>query len=262
MIKKITSLHNLQIKEIVSLRKNRERKKRRLFVIEGRAEILLAINSGIKIRTFVFCPFFNKEKVFLKNLSAQNTLIVRREIFKKISLRQNPDGFLVVAEIKKYKIENLKIQPKSLVLVLDKLEKPGNLGAILRTADATAVDAVFVCGKGVDIYNHNVIRSSLGTVFTNKIISISAKKALEWLENRGFRIYAAFPRARKTYTDSSFLRPLAIVVGSEHSGLGSLWKKNSIKQIKLPMLGKIDSLNVSVSAAVLLYEAIKKAKNK
>lgn len=258
-MKTINSLQNSQIKELVKLRKASERRKRGEILIEGYKEIKLAQDSGqITLRLF-YCDEYAQGKFSPDTLMTKETFELSSAVFDKISYRDNPDGFLAVISRPENYLTGIKLTKDrpALIIVLESVEKPGNLGAILRTADAAGVDAVIVCDTQTDIYNPNVIRSSLGTLFTVPVAIASNREALEWLKENEIKILAATPEADDIYSDQNMAKALAIVVGAEHDGLSEFWLSQADILVKLPMLGKIDSLNASVSTAILTYEALR-----
>jgi RNA methyltransferase, TrmH family len=220
-------------------------------MIEGRQEIRMAIASGIEILELYLCPEFGADK---EDVLAGEKFELPKDLFNKISLRENPDGYIALASPKIKSLEDIEISRDSLLIVLEGLEKPGNIGAIMRSADAVKADAVIVCDPKADIYSPNSIRSGLGTIFSNQVIVCSSAQALDWLKAKDINIYSALPAADKVYWEQDYTGPSAIVIGTEHEGLSEIWKIDTIP-VKIPMSGKIDSLNASVSAAVILFEA-------
>jgi TrmH family RNA methyltransferase len=253
----ITSSANTCIKQIIKLKQSVGRKKSGLFLIEGKAEISLAIKAGIEIDTLFFCPQLAKEKSLSDQINYEKIKLMADNIFKKISFRENPDGFMAIAKQKILKIDKIKISKNPLILILESVEKPGNLGAIMRTADAAGVEAVIVCDPKTDIYNPNVIRSSLGAVFTVQVAVGKTAEAIRWLNSKDIRIYSATPSASKFYYECDLSKSSAVVIGTEHDGLSDKWLNAANEKIKIPMHGRIDSLNASVSAGVIVYEAIR-----
>ncbi|MCK5211279.1 RNA methyltransferase [Candidatus Parcubacteria bacterium] len=258
-MKTINSLQNPLIKETVKLRKPSERRKRSEILVEGYQEIKLAQNSGHSAQQLFYCAEYADKRHSPDSLLSQETILVSEEVFDKISYRDNPDGFLAVISRPENYLAGIKLNKDkpALIIVLESVEKPGNLGAILRTADAAGVDALIVCDAQTDIYNPNVIRSSLGTLFSVPVAIASNSEALSWLKENKINILSATPAANDIYSNEDMTNALAIVVGTEHDGLSAFWLNNADKQIKLPMLGKIDSLNASVSTAILTYEALR-----
>lgn len=251
----ITSIQNPKIKNILKLQKARERRRQKSFIVEGRHEIHLAEQGDWEVLEFYYCSDFSSDKNFSVQMAKAEKYQLSKNVFQKISSRENPDGYLAVFSIKKMELEKVELSDNPLLLVLVGLEKPGNIGAILRTADGAGVDAVIIVDSKVDVFNHNIIRASLGTFFTKQIALSSMGSCVDWLKKNKFQVIASTPRAKKIYTDEDFQTPSAIVIGPEHEGLSKEWLNQEIKQVKIPMQGKIDSLNASVSAAVLAYEA-------
>jgi len=250
----IKSTQNPKIKEIIKLRKANKRKKEDLIVIEGQKEISLALEAGIEIENLYLSEELAKEKKLLK-IDKEKIVYTDKKVFEKISMRDNPDGFLVLAKPKYLNLENTKLSKNPLVVILESVEKPGNLGAILRTADASAVDAVIITDSRTDIYNPNVIRASLGNVFTNQVVACNIDECLAWLKMNKIKSLATTPDAKKIYTEVDYTGSSAIVIGTEHEGLSDKWLDAVDQKIKIPMKGKIDSLNASVSTAVVVFEA-------
>jgi TrmH family RNA methyltransferase len=182
---------------------------------------------------------------------------VNRAVFEKLSYRENPDGWLAVFQTPERTLESLKPGPVPLVLVAESVEKPGNLGAILRTADAAGVDALLICDPRVDLWNPNVVRASRGALFSVPAVDVDNGSALGWLRSRGMQILAATPSAETLYTSADMTAPLAIAVGTEDVGLSEFWLSNAHKQVRIPLVGKVNSLNVSIAAALLVYEAVR-----
>lgn len=256
----ITSLQNPSVKNIVKLAKSRERKEQQLFVIEGARELSLALQSDYIVESLYVCwEMFEKTKYpsVLDSMEEKNVLDISPEVFGKIAYRENSDGVVAIAKPKLHTLEYIKLSGNPFVIVLEAVEKPGNLGAILRTADAAAVDAVVVCDPQTDLYNPNVVRSSVGGIFTVQTAVCSSADAAAWLKANNISSYAAELQAAEFYQDIDFRMPSAIVMGTEAEGLTGFWLKNATKRIKIPMRGKIDSLNVSVSTAVLTFEAMR-----
>lgn len=255
---KITSTQNPKVKSLLSLEKPRERRKQQLFIVEGAQEVRMALEAGYKIGNIFFC----EEIIDLKesgNLLNDDKLLVpvSREVFDKIAVRESTGGILAVAEQKAHRLEDIVLSNVPLLLILEGVEKPGNLGAILRTADAAGVDAVIICDPQTDFYNPNVIRSSVGCVFTKQIASATSNETIEWLKKKNVNIFCTYLKASRPYHEIDYTQPSAIVMGTEATGLSDIWVKNATDNIIIPMLGKIDSMNVSNAAAVVVYEAMR-----
>lgn len=252
----LTSTQNPKIKSLMALEKPRERRKQCLFLVEGKREIQLALETGYKIGNLFYCEDIISRKE-IDQLGFQDKLIipVAREVFEKIAIRESTGGMIAVAEQKVHRLDQIKLSKNPLVLVLEAVEKPGNLGAILRTADAAAVDAVIICDPQTDFYNPNVIRSSVGCVFTTQLAACSSEEAIAWLKKNNISIYCTYLKAAKPYHEVNYTQPSAIVMGTEATGLSEVWVKNSNANIIIPMGGKIDSLNVSNATAIVAFEA-------
>jgi RNA methyltransferase, TrmH family len=241
---------------VIALEKPRERKKQCLFVIEGKKEIGMALNAGYKIGNLFFCDeMITPEE--LKSLGADDKLLipVSKDVFDKIAVRENSGGVLAVAEQKVHRLESIRLKANPLLLILESVEKPGNLGAILRTADAAGVDAVIISDPQTDFYNPNVIRSSIGCVFTVPIASATSEETISWLKKNDIRIYCTYLKSANPYHEIDFRERCAIVMGTESTGLSPIWLENSTRNIIIPMGGAIDSMNVSTATAVVVFEA-------
>ena len=265
-IQEITSAQNPKIKDTATLiEKSRERRSRKLFVVEGVRETAACIRNGYTIRSI----FFNNgivspkqiEDLFPAGSAAKPGIFsVAPAAYSKIAYRENTEGIVAVVEEKQLKLQDIKFGKRwehPLVLVVESVEKPGNLGALLRTADACGVDAVLVCDPLTDLFNPNLIRSSLGGIFTNQVAACTNEEALEWLRSNNINIFTAQLQDSQWYYNTNMAAPTAIVMGTESTGLTEFWREASNAKIKIPMLGELDSLNVSVSAAVLCYEAVR-----
>ena len=254
----ITSLQNQRIKDVVKLANARERRQQNLFVIEGARELSLALAAGYIIRTLFVCDELLSragEEQSCKLVS--QTEKVSADVFRKMAYREESDGVIAVAESRYLPLTSIRLPANPFVIVLEAVEKPGNLGAVLRTADAARVDAVIICDPKTDIYNPNTIRSSIGCVFTQQVAVCTSDEAFRWLKQSDIRILAAELTASQWYHQTDFTQPSAIVMGTEADGLTYFWLSNADCRIKIPMRGYIDSLNVSVSTAVLTFEAMR-----
>jgi RNA methyltransferase, TrmH family len=257
----ITSTQNPKIKSLLSLEKPRERRKQGLFVVEGMKEIRMALDAGYRIGNLFFCPDIVSPQQ-LGPLGASDKLIipVAKEVFDKIAIRENSGGVLAVAEQKTHRLDDLRLGKNPLLLIVESVEKPGNLGAMLRTADAAGIDAVISCDPNTDFYNPNVIRSSIGCVFSTQIASATSEQTVQWLKEQRISIYSTYLQASKPYHEVDFTSASAIVMGTESTGLSDIWVKNATSNIIIPMGGKIDSMNVSTAAAVVIFEAKRQRK--
>jgi RNA methyltransferase, TrmH family len=265
MPKLITSTQNPLIRDIILLtEKSRERKSRNLIVIEGRREVRLALSSGFRIRTFLFCKEVISVNILneLIGIPATTTDIIEvsENVYNKIAYRKDYEGIIAIAEPKWLTFNNLDLRTNPLILVVETVEKPGNLGALLRTADAANLDAVIICDPQTDIYNPNAIRSSIGCIFTIPVVTCTGEEAIIWLRSKKITSFATALTAEKFYHETDLSGPSAIIMGSEAEGLSETWLSNSDFQIKIPMGGKIDSMNVSTSAAIVIFEALRQRK--
>jgi TrmH family RNA methyltransferase len=253
----ITSLQNPRVKHIVRLRdEKRQRRADGLMLVEGWDEIQLALSAGHTPRMILSAPELVSRQINVAHPDAE-LITVTRAVFEKMSYRDNPDGWLAVFSIPQVSLDDLELGDSPLVIVAESVEKPGNLGAILRTADAARVDALLVCDPRVDPWNPNVVRASRGAVFSVPIAERDNASALEWLKGRGVRILAATPSATEVYSDIDLRQPIAIAIGTEDEGLTDFWLSNADVKVGIPMMGKVNSLNVSVSTALIVYEAVR-----
>ena len=261
MSEKITSLTNPRVKQIVRLKDSAARKESGLIVVDGLREITRELEAKIDLKEIYTCHELLKGegRMLWKKLSALKKPLYEttKEVFEKISYGERQDGILIVCEARASFLSDVPTTKQPLIVVVEHVEKPGNLGAIIRTADSAGVDGVIVCDAKTDIYNPNVIRASMGTVFSIKIVVSSNEAAYKFLKSKEVTICTARPQAKMIYTEGNFRRPVAIVVGSEEKGLSDFWIGHSDTDLKIPMHGRADSLNVSTSTAILLYEALR-----
>jgi TrmH family RNA methyltransferase len=257
----ITSPANPRIKQLVALRRRRSREQAGVTLVEGLAEIELALAAGVRPQALYFCPALASPESLSLAARAQalgaEVAQVSRPVFEKISYREGPDGWLAVVPSVASTLDTIELGPQPLVVVCAGLEKPGNLGAILRTADAAGVAAVIAADPVTDWGNPNVVRASKGAVFSVPVASGTSAQVLDWIAGRGLRIVAATPDAAQLVTGTDLTGPTAIAVGAEQTGLTSEWLKRADQKVRIPMFGKTDSLNVSISAAIIVYEAVR-----
>lgn len=260
-MKMITSIQNAYIKQLVQLKdKSRERKKNGLFLIEGKREIMLALKGGYKLETILFQPELIAEvdiDTLLNNAVNEPEIVaISKEVFQKLAYRDTTEGILAVAKSKINTLKELTFENKSpLILVAEAPEKPGNIGALLRTADAAKVDAVIIANPKTDLYNPNIIRSSVGCVFTNKIATGNTSEIIAFLKHNHINVFCAALQASVNYSTQDYTKPTAIIVGTEATGLSKHWLESATQNIMIPMQGTIDSMNVSVAAGILIFEA-------
>jgi TrmH family RNA methyltransferase len=229
-------------------------------LVEGAYEIEIAMQSGLAPHTV----YMSHEVADDRKLNFSNTelVTVSSQVFAKISYRDNPDGWMAVFPIPHRTLEELTLPVYPFVILAESVEKPGNLGAILRTADAAGVDALLVCDPRVDIFNPNVVRASRGTVFTVPVVQISNQQALEWLRKNNIKVMAATPSASKVFSDLDLRGSTAIAVGTEDEGLSDFWLSHANEKVLIPMKGKVNSLNVAASVAIIVYEVVRQRSNR
>ncbi len=256
----ITSLHNQRIKDAIKLRDHRQRTKQRRFFIDGVRELRRALDGRVPlVEVFVCAELCRSEesRQLVEHLRGLPGEIwdATPEVFEKLAYGQRLEGVLAIAETPARTLADLHVPPQSLIAVLEGVEKPGNVGAVLRSADGAGVAAVVAADPGTDLYNPNCVRASLGTIFTQQVCQATSHETLAWLRARGSRIFVARLDATVPYTEVDLRGEVAVVLGSEARGLGPAWQAANVTPIKLPMRGTADSLNVSATAAVLFYEA-------
>ena len=261
----ITSAQNDAVKHLVKLRDRRHREKEQLTILEGYRELTRAEEYGMEMVECFFSPrhFLGSNEYPLLERLAQKGVRVREvapHLLEKVTYRDRPEGLLAVAKMKRHTLDDMPVDPNGLYLVAETVEKPGNLGSILRSADAAGVDGLIICNKCTDIYNPNVIRASTGALFAVPLAEATSQEAFDWLRKNKIRMLAATPHTDTVYTDVDMTGPVAIVVGTEQYGLSDLWMQHADLPVVIPMLGKIDSLNVATATTILLYEAARQRK--
>lgn len=264
----ISSTQNPKVKQALNLWERKERDKSNLFLIEGYRELFRAIEAGRKVKWLFFCREFflgeNEDSLIDKiSKSGAELFSCTKAVFQKLSYRDRPDGLLAVAEQKHLSLDQFRktLSSNPFIVVAEAIEKPGNLGTILRSADASGVDGVIVCDRCTDLHNPNVVRSSVGTLFTVPTIESSSKDVIAWLKASGIAIVAATPHAKEEFTKTNLKGPVAIVVGTEQIGLTKTWMDEADIQVRIPMLGIADSLNVATATTLLLYEVLRQRGN-
>lgn len=240
--------------------KPRARKDQNRVVIEGLREIRLALASGFTITDLFYSPAFlsaaDLTSLDTPGNQAERTEVTE-EVFNRLAYRKDSGGLIALAEPRRLAFGDLQLQDRPLLLVLESVEKPGNLGALLRTADAANLDAVIICDPQTDIYNPNAIRSSIGCIFTMPVVTASSEDAISWMRNKGIKMFGTALTATHHYHETNFQQSAAIIMGSEANGLSRIWLEGADDLIKIPMMGKIDSMNVSASAAIVIFEAMR-----
>ena len=270
MMEPLTSLQNPRAKRAVRLRDRRARDREECFIIEGYREILRAVESGLPIDEIFFCPTLylgeNESKLVataVENCHA-NAFETSEGVFRKISYRDRPDGLLAIAMKPNWGLDRLEANDSEspLILVAQAIEKPGNLGTLLRTCDGAGVTGVMVVDRCTDIFNPNVVRASVGTLFTVPVVEVSSEEAARWLDEKQIRTVATSPNAETEYSVADLSGPLALVVGSEQYGLDEFWLSKTDTLVKISMAGAADSLNVAVANAVVLFEVVRQRQSK
>ncbi|KDN54996.1 TrmH family RNA methyltransferase [Flavobacterium seoulense] len=255
-MKQITSIQNPFIKSLVLLQeKAKNRKQTGTFLIEGLREISLAVKGKYEIETLLFFPEICSENEARKLAPSAELIEINKDVFQKLSYRDTTEGILAVAKSKSLQLSDLKLSETPLILVAEAPEKPGNIGALLRTADAANLDAVIIANPKSDLYNPNIVRSSVGCLFTNQIATASTSEIISFLKERNINFYCATLQNSTSYHTQDFTQPTALVVGTEATGLTQEWRDAATQNIIIPMQGEIDSMNVSVAAAILIFEA-------
>ncbi len=259
---KITSTANPRVKAAAKLRNSRERAAQGRFAINGLREIGRVLDAGIPIEEVFFCPELcagsQRQRLLLRLEKTDATRYeVSRSVFEVLAYGSRMEGIVAVAKIPRRNLAELQLPSSPLVAVVEGVEKPGNLGAVLRSADGAGVTGVVVADGGSDLYNPNAIRASMGTIFTLPVYSAGSAETIDWLRKYKLVVYAARVDGSVEYTACDFSKPCAIVLGSEDDGLSDAWRGNDVTPIRLPMRGAADSLNVSATAAVLFYEALR-----
>ena len=257
-MKQISSIQNPFIKDLLKLQdKSRERKKKGFFLVEGQREISLVIDGGYEIETILFVPdMFSDENLEELLKHTKNCIEITKEIYQKIAYRDTTEGVIAIVKSKDFNLKNINFNTTTpLVLVLEGIEKPGNIGAMLRTADAANVDAVFIANPKTDLFNPNIVRSSVGCLFTNQIGVGTPEEIIDFLQQKNINIYSATLQNSNEYHKNDYTNATALVVGTEATGLTQIWRDKATQNINIPMQGQIDSMNVSVAAAILTFEA-------
>ena len=258
MVKEISSFQNPLIKRILALRdKAKLRQLEEVFIVEGQRELSLAKQGGFRVQTLCYVPdMFSPEQVLSYTNDETDLVQISKSVYEKLAYRGSTEGVLALVEMKSNSLKTLTIKTNNpLILVAESPEKPGNIGALLRTADAANADAVLIADPTTDLFNPNVVRSSVGGLFSTPIAVGTSEEIINFLNQNNIAIYSAILQNSVRYDTINFCKPSAIVVGAENTGLSSLWRTSSKQCIHIPMLGMLDSMNVSVAAGILLFEA-------
>ncbi len=256
-MKQITSIQNPFIKSLVLLQeKAKARKQTGTFLIEGKREIELAIKGKYEIETILFLPeLISKDQITKLSNDQIDFIEINKEVYQKLAYRDTTEGILAIAKTKSLSLSDLKLPKNPLILVMESIEKPGNIGAMLRTCDAAKIDAVIIANPKTDLYNPNIVRSSVGCLFTNQIATGTTENVIQFLKDKNIAIFGATLQNSNFYHTQDYTIPTALVVGTEATGLTHAWRDNATQNIIIPMQGEIDSMNVSVASAILLFEA-------
>ncbi len=259
---KISSLQNPRIKQLVKLRDRRPRDEAGVFLVEGYREIRRALEKRVALQELYFAPEWflgENEPALIAEAKAAGAQLfeLSKEAFAKVAYRERPDGLLAVAPQWRRSLSDLVLGPAPFLLVVEAIEKPGNLGTILRSADAAGCDGVIVCDPVTDIFNPNVVRASTGVLFSVSLVVEESTRVEHWLRERGIRTVATTPAADKIYSDVDLRGPLAVVMGSEQYGLSDFWLKQANVPVRIPMAGQADSLNVAMATIITLFEAVR-----
>lgn len=256
MMKLITSAQNSYIKSLIQLQeKAKARKETGTFLIEGTREIELAVKGNYAIQTVLICREIAVLSENPKIQKSENLIEISKEVYQKLAYRDSTEGILAVAQTKSHQLHELQLPKNPLILVMESIEKPGNIGAMLRTCDAAKVDAVIIANPKSDLYNPNMVRSSVGCLFTNQIAVATTEETIAFLQKNNINFYSATLQNSTSYHTQDYTKPTALVVGTEATGLSQLWREKATQNIIIPMRGEIDSMNVSVAAAILIFEA-------
>jgi TrmH family RNA methyltransferase len=258
----ITSLQNPRIKRLVKMRKHAFRDAQQLLLVEGYRETARALANDRIPSELYFCPELflgENENTLISTCSTAGTSLFQcsEQVFRKVAYRDRPDGLLMITPQVHLKLDDLQLPTSPLLIVAESIEKPGNLGTLLRSADAAGVDAVLVCDACTDIHNPNVVRASIGALFAVPVVETDSAAALQWLREKQICIAAATPDAKAVYTESNLRSSIALVVGSEQYGLRPQWLRQADLRMRIPMHGQCDSLNVAAAATIVLFEAVR-----
>lgn len=258
----LTSVQNPLVKQVVKLKDRRHREEQGLMVIEGYREIARALENGIRIKQLFVCGERAQNEhaeciIEQARQAGSEILEIDLRILEKIAYRENPDGLVAVAKQPTWSLQEFQLKECPLVVIAAGLEKPGNLGSILRSVDAAGADGVVVCDGITDPANPNVIRAATGALFTVQLATADPEETLSWLAKNGIHVLAASPEGRNEFWDTDWQKPCAIVVGTEHAGLDKRWRESADETVRIPMKGQADSLNVAVTTALLLFEAVR-----
>ncbi len=257
---KLTSAKNPKVLRAFSFRERKERDREGLTLLEGYRELSRAMDAGVKLSECFYCPELflgENEGALLERAASQGAELFETspEVLTKLAYRDRPEGLVAIAAMRRRGLDEMPVAPNGLYLVAETIEKPGNLGSLLRSADAAGASGVIVCDRRTDLFNPNVIRASTGAIFSMPLAESSSEEAVAWLRANGVAILSASPHASAVHSEADMKRAVAIVVGAEQYGLSQFWMDSADVNVRIPMLGRMDSLNVATAATILLYEA-------
>ena len=263
----ITSLQNPRIKNLVKLKNRRKRDEQQVILIEGYKAVLSALDNGFKLDEIYFCPEMylgENESSLVKRAThgGAQAFQTTQEVFAKIAYRDRPEGIIATMQQFERKLDDLTVSEHSIFLVAEAIEKPGNLGTMLRTADAAGADGVIICDGRTDVYNPNVVRASIGTLFTVPIAITTTDEFFAWKAKHSVQLVATTPSAKNMFTDADLTGKVALAVGTEQVGLPDFWLDKADIKVLIPMYGQADSLNAAASATLSLYEAVRQRRAK
>lgn len=256
----ITSTANSKIKDVAKIVKdNKKRQKEKLVVVDGKREIEEALRSGWLIEDFFCCFDFLKNGESFDSFidKSKNSYNLSKKVFEKISYKKNPDGYLAIFKERFLDLKEIKLKENPLILVLESVEKPGNLGAVIRTAYASGVDLIILNDQKTDIYSPNVIRSSTGFIFSMPLVLSSIEDTFSYFKDNSIEVFVTTLKGSKSHFDCNFKKPSAIVFGTESDGISDKWLNKEVEKVRIPMIENVDSLNISVSAGIMIYEAMR-----
>ncbi|MBE35472.1 MAG: rRNA methyltransferase [Opitutaceae bacterium] len=259
---KISSLQNPRVKQLVKLRDRRPRDVAGVFMVEGYRQIRRALEKDVTLQELYFCPDWflgENETALIAQAKESGALLIElsKDAFAKVAYRERPDGLLALAPQWRNTLDDLKLSTEPFLLVVEAIEKPGNLGTILRSADAAGCDGVIVCDPVTDIFNPNVVRASTGVLFSVPLVVAESEQVHEWLKSKNIRTVATTPAAEKLYTETDLRGSMAVIMGSEQYGLSDFWLQNADAPVRIPMAGQADSLNVAMATIITLFEAVR-----
>lgn len=258
----ITSPQNNRVKQVVKLRNRRDRDKHNLYIIEGYRELSRGLEYGLRLESLFICPDYflgENEYPLIAQFQSFGTEVIQvpPHVFDKMAYRDRPEGLLGIAPQFRKGLADIQLSENPFLLIAEAIEKPGNLGTILRSADATGVDGLVICDRCTDIFNPNVVRASTGCLYSVPFAEANSIETIQWLKSKGIKVLAATPHTDNFYTDVDLTGPIAVAVGTEQYGLSDTWMDECDLRVKIPMLGMADSLNVATATTLMMYEVVR-----